>query len=311
MPTACPDCLAIAELINAATAEARALPRLVAWPVELPLLTPEDSERRRAEGWLGAGLFTAERDGRLVSLVDVRALEDKGQIGWFATHPDYRRLGLATECFQRACEYLRAAGVTSLQTEGFVDSRVVSACGFLEASGLTVRAPQQQNIVMQIDMDAYEPVSIVLPADFRIESLRPEWVPQWLQTKDRVFGGSTPADWFEKTFSHRWDFEYEGWMTLWRGDEMIGISGTDLFRDPEHRENYSGCQIEYVGVVEGHRGLRLGEMLVCSCLNYAKALKVKPCQLITQIFRVPAVTLYERLGFRHVREIRVYECVSL
>lgn len=301
------DAASIADLLNAAWAETRILPRVVAWPQELPPLTASDVEARRAQGWLGAGLFTAERDGQLVSLVDVTVSGDTGQIGWLGTHPQYRREGLAADCMRHAVAFLKSQECSRLQTAGFIDSRVTSACTFLESFGLTVRDPRGQNIVMQIDMDEYEPVPIVLPEGFRIETLRPEWVAQWLAAKDRVFGGTTAPDWFENTFSHRPDFEWDGWLTLWHEDEMIGMSGADLFRDPAQPENYSGAQIEYVGVAEGFRGLRLGEMIVCACLNYVKDLRVKPCQLITQPFRVPAVTLYQRLGFRHVRENRTYE----
>ena len=297
---------AIASLLNAAWAEAAALPRVVAWPVELPLLTEQDVLARREQGWLGEGLCTSEDDGEPVSLVDVSYSGEVGQIGWFGTSPALRRRGLASDCLRRGLQYLKAHGVKRVRTEGFVDSRVASACGFLEAHGLTVRDPQQQNIVMQIDMDQYKPVPIVLPPDYRLEVLRPEGVPLWLEAKDRVFGGATPSDWFEKTFGYRWDFEWDGWLTLWRGDEIIGLSGADLFRDPAHPESYCGSQIEYVGVLEGHRGLQLGKLIVCACLNHIKERGV-PCQLITQRFRVPAVTLYERLGFRHVRENRVYE----
>lgn len=299
------DAASIAALLNAAYAETRALPRVVAWPVEKPLMTEADiaTGRRHAPDE-----FIIERNGVVVSGVAVRAEANAGgSLAWFGAHPDYRRQALASDCLHRALDRLRDSNVERVQTSHFIDSRVASACGFLEAHGFTVREPQQQNIVMQIDMGEYQPLPIALPPDYRIEALRPEWIPLWLQTKDRVFGGSTAEDWFEKTFSHRWDFEWGGWMSLWRGDEMIGMSSADMFRDPEHRESYSGAQIEYVGVVEGHRGLRLGEMIVRSCLDYVKALDVKPCQLITQPFRVPAITLYQRLGFRHVRENRVYE----
>lgn len=300
------DPAAIAELLNAASAEAAALPRVVAWPQELPRLSAADVERRREAGWLADGLFTSERDGRLVSLADVRVNDDKGELGWFATHPEERRHGLATACLKQALGFLRDRGAKMVQTASFVDSRLTSACAFLETRGFTVRDPQRQNIVMQIDMQAYQPVPIVLPEGYRLESLRPEWVPLWVETMNRVFSGTSPTEWFERTFSHRADFEWEGWLTLWRGEEMIGISAADLFRDAGCGGAYCGAQIEYVGVVEGHRGLRLGEMLVCACLNYVKARDL-PCQLITQEFRVPAVTLYERLGFRKVRENRTYE----
>ena len=300
MPTAS----AIAELLNAAHAEARALPRVVAWPVEKPPLTEADIAAAREHT---PDEFLCERDGVPISGVAVNPSADRpGFLAWFATHPDHRRQGLASDCLQRGLDLLSSRGVTQVQTGHFIDSRVTSACAFLEHHGFTVRDPEHQNIVMQIDMDQYQPEPIVLPEGYHIETLRPEWIPQYLEAKDRVFGGTTAGDWFEKTFSHRWDFEWDGWMTLWRGDEMIGMSGADLFRDPAHPERYCGAQIEYVGVVEGHRGLRLGEMIVRACLDYIKERGV-PCQLITQIFRTPAVALYEKLGFRHMRQNRTYE----
>jgi len=298
------DSAALAHLLNDACAEARALPRLVAWPVERPLLTADDIVKAREHT---PDEFLVERDGRVVSGVAVNPGRDgTGYLAFFTTLPDYRRQGLASECLQRGLDFLKSRGVTQVQTSPFVDSRVTSACAFLEHHGFTVRDPERQNIVMQIDMTQYEPAPVVLPEGYRIETLRPEWVPQWLQVKDRVFGGTTAPDWFERTFSHRWDFEWAGWITLWRGEEMIGICAADLFRDPAQPERYSGAQIEYVGVVDGHRGLRLGEITVRTCLNYINE-RGLPCQLITQRFRVPAVTLYEKLGFRFQRENRTYE----
>lgn len=296
---------ALAELLNAAHAEARALPRVVAWPEENPPWTSESYGVFMEAAALQD--FVLERDGRLVSAVTVSPRPDGvGILSHFATHPDCRRQGLASDCLARALDFLKSQGVERVNTSPFVDSRVSSACAFLEHHGFTVHDPDRQNIVMQIDMTQYVPVPIDMPAGYRLEPLRPEWIPIYLAAKDRVFGGTSAPDWFDKVFSHRWDFEWEGWMTLWHGDEMIGMSGADLFRDPAQPERYCGAQIEYVGVVEGRRGLRLGELIVCACLNYIKAHGV-PCQLITQRFRVPAVTLYEKLGFVFQRENRIYE----
>lgn len=129
----------LAELVNAARAEAAALPRVVAWPLELPPLTEGDLAARRAEGWLAEGLFTAEEHGRLAALVDVRAAGERGQLGWFLTHPDCRRRSLAARCLEAALAYLKQRGVTSVETAELVDSRVPSACGFLEKHAFTVR----------------------------------------------------------------------------------------------------------------------------------------------------------------------------
>lgn len=62
-----------------------------------------------------------------------------------------------------------------------------------------------------------------------------------------------------------------------------------------------------MGVLPEYRGLGLGECLMRACLNYVHQHHVKPCQLITQPFRKAAIGLYEKLGFRVVRENRIYE----
>lgn len=301
------DDAAVAELLNAAWAEARLLPRVVPQPIEIPPLTAQDVAKRREHGWLGEGLSIRERDGKLTALVDARVTSEMGQIGWFGTHPDYRGQGLATECLQQALGYLAAHGMQFVQTASFVDSRVTSVCDFLEANGLAVRDPEHQNIIMQIDMGTYQALPVTLPEGYSIEPLQMTQLDEWMAVKNRIFGTQGGPEWFMNSFGSRWDFEPQGWLVLRHGETLIGMAGADLHRDPALPECYRGCQIEYVGVCEEHRGHRLGEMLVVSCLNYAKALGVQPLQLATQYFRVPAVRLYERLGFRIVRENRVYE----
>ena len=159
---------------------------------------------------------------------------------------------------------------------------------------------------MQIALEAYQVRDVQLPADYSFVTLTPELVPDWCAVKDGVFGGETPPEWFERSFANRWDFDPEGWFLLDCAGEKVGISGADIFRDPAAPSRLTGCQIEYVGVLPEHRGKRLGEALVIHCLNHAKRLQAAPCQLITQEFRVPAVTLYQSLGFRRVRENRIY-----
>ncbi|MEN6548481.1 MAG: GNAT family N-acetyltransferase [Armatimonadia bacterium] len=298
---------AIAALLNAAYEPLRALPRVVPEPVEPALVTPEEIVARRAQGWFGENCTATMRDGKLVALLDFQVTGDEASIGAFVTHPDYQRQGLGSANLATALEAMRATSAATVRTASFVDSRNLAACDCLERAGFTVRDPEHQNIVMQIEMDAYQPLPVELPPGYRIESLRLEWLEAWMTVKNRVFESSGGPDWFRSVFADRWDFEPQGWHVLFHGDEMIGTAGADLHRDPAHPNRYSGCQIEYVAVYSEHRGLRLGEMLVGACLNYAKRLGVKPCQLITQPFRVPAIKLYERLGFRKVRENRTYE----
>jgi ribosomal protein S18 acetylase RimI-like enzyme len=299
---------AIADLLNAAYAKARALPRVVPQPFEMPVLTEADIAAGLLDEQDRRGLFTVEQRGRVVALVFVRPyMQTDAEIVAFATHPDCRRQGLGSKCLQDALQYLREGGRKCMQTSTFIDSRVTSACTFLEHHGFTVRNPDGQNIVMQFDMDRYEPQPVELPDGYRIASLRLDRLQDWIAVKDGVFESTTTPDWFMTTFGNRPDFDPTGWHILYCGDEPVGIAGADLFRDPARPQHYSGCQIEYVGVLDTHRGKRLGEMLMRTCLNYTKHHGVQPCQLITQPFRQGAVPLYEKLGFRLVRENRIYE----
>lgn len=298
---------AIAELLNAANAPLRALPRVVPEPVEPALVTARDIAAGRAGGWFGDNCLTTVREGKLIALLDFQVTGAEGRVGAFATDPAHRRQGLGGTLLANTLEMMRSAGATTASTVSFVDSRNLAGCGCLERAGFTVRDPEHQNIVLQVDMDQYEPLSVELPPGYRIESLRLEWLEDWMTVKNRVFESAGEAAWFTSVFASRWDFEPEGWHVLFHGDEMVGTAGADLHRDPASPDRYSGCQIEYVALYPEHRGKRLGEMLMAACLNYTKRLGVKPCQLITQPFRKPAIKLYERLGFRKARENRIYE----
>jgi len=299
----------IAAVLNAAWADARALPRVVAFPVEIPEVGPDEVAERRRLGD-GQALVTHDVARQPVAVVEATVVGDgEGRIGWFGTHPDCRRQGYASSCLGTALQFLRQRAVREVQTLEFVDSRLECACAFLESAGFVCRDPHKQNMVMQIDLQHYTPRPVDLPPPYSIVSLRDDLVPGWCEVKDGVFGGSTEPEWFRRAFMRRWDFSSDGWFLLTCEGHAVGIAAADLFRYPNDPDRISGCQIEWVGVLPQHRGRRLGEALVTHCLNYAHAHQAWPCQLITQEFRVPAVRLYEALGFGRVRENRTYSLI--
>jgi ribosomal protein S18 acetylase RimI-like enzyme len=55
--------------------------------------------------------------------------------------------------------------------------------------------------------------------------------------------------------------------------------------------------LHWVGVIEAHRGKRLGEALALACLHQHRRDGWPDCWLTTEDFRAAAIHLYERLGF--------------
>lgn len=298
----------VAALLNAAWEETRKLPRVVPEKMELAPFTPKDVECRRVEGWLNSGCAALADGDTLAALVDIRyTIGEFASLGWFGTHPRYRRQGLAQRCMEKAIAPLLEKNVRLIRTEKFVDSRCESACRFLESCGFVHKDPEKSNIVMQMKLSGYKPKPVRLPEGLHLATLKPSQELQWLRVKDEVFGGTSSPDWFRNQFADRWDFDPSGFMVLMHEAEMIGIAAADVYRDEANRRRITGSQIEYVGVIPEYRGKKLGYTLMIACLNHAHRLKATPCQLITQPFRTPAIRLYESLGFRLVRENRTYE----
>lgn len=298
----------LAQLLNESWAEARDLPRVAPVPGELPLLTPAAVREHRAEGWLDPALTVVSGGHQPVMLAEARQVDEEvAQIGWLATHPAVRRQGLARQGVQRLLKELQARGVKLVRTM-MVDSRLGGLCAFWEAMGFAVQDPHGQNIVMKADLAACPPPPpIGLPPPYVLRPLQPEDIPAWVNAKNRVFESHSEAGWFETTFSSRWDFDWDGWLVITREDEIVGLAAADYHRDPARPEAVSGAHIEYVGVLPECRGLRLGEALMVACLRHILNRGLSECTLITQPFRVPAIRLYERLGFRLRRENRCYQ----
>lgn len=61
-----------------------------------------------------------------------------------------------------------------------------------------------------------------------------------------------------------------------------------------------------MGVAPSHRGRGLGEVVMRAVLDAARSLGVTRVQLEVLVQNTPAIRLYERLGFRHVRDLEVW-----
>ncbi|MFW6156867.1 MAG: GNAT family N-acetyltransferase, partial [Armatimonadota bacterium] len=166
---------------------------------------------------------------------------------------------------------------------------------FRTSLGYALDEPPRRNITMVAS--EWTPQPVQLPDGYRLESLREDDLDEWMGVRNEVFGGAHGPEWFRERFMSRADYDATGWKIARHEGRIVGISAavcTSGERDPECLR---GAQIEWVGVLHEHRGLHLGEELVVACMNYAAERDFLPVLLITQPFRVPAIRLYEKLGF--------------
>jgi len=299
---------ALVEACNLALAPLRALPRVNPEGPELGIYTHADLTRHVNEGLLDPVFsYVALAEGRPVALAECRvnAVREIAEIGWVATHPESVGEGLARRCLQRSLQTTLDHGATEARTWHLIDSRWTDAGAFLEAMGFEVENPQKHNITMQIDLGAYEPREPVVAEGYEIVTYQDGDSAEWAALKDAIFGGETAPDLFLREFGSRHDFDPAGWFFVVNEGHKVGMAGAMICRNRQTGA-VTGGQIHWVGTLPEERGKGLGEALTVAALNYFKALEADPCVVVTQHFRVPAVKLYEKLGFRLVREMQTY-----
>ncbi|MFW6155728.1 MAG: GNAT family N-acetyltransferase, partial [Armatimonadota bacterium] len=289
----------VAVLIEDAFAEHRIAPPMQLlrppepWATRAELLETLTSDRICADA-----AHVALDAGRAVAAA--LAVRDGDQCAWWriATAAGHRWRGLASACIEAGERALRGAGQQAVQTDAVVDSRWEGAGKLFQSLSYHPDEPDHRNITMAAE--AWTPRGVAPPDGYTLDTLREGDLDEWIAVRNAVFGGERSVEWFHGRFMSRSDYDPAGWFVARHEGRMVGIAGAvcvEHERDPEHLR---GAQIEWVGVLEEHRGRRLGEELVVACLNYAARRDFLPALLLTQPFRVPAVSLYEKLGFRTI-----------
>jgi mycothiol synthase len=236
--------------------------------------------------------------GRIVSAAVATHAGEHWEWWRIATLPSHRRRGHGRACMEAGESAAAAVGLQAVQTGPVVDSRWQAAQALLSSLGYELEDPERRNITMVAE--SWTPRQLALSDGYELQTLRTEDLPEWMEVRNAVFGGDAGTEWFEQRFLNRPDFDPGTWFTLRHDGRIIGIASALCIEHERDPEMLRGGQIEWVGVLDSHRGKHLGEELVVACLNAIAERGFLPALLLTQPFRVPAVTLYEKLGFRTV-----------
>ena len=85
--------------------------------------------------------------------------------------------------------------------------------------------------------------------------------------------------------------------------EVIGMSFLVASGNPTEIYNKEQCYIRFVTVSEKYKGLKLGQKLTEACIECAKKSGEKKIALHTSEFMDKARYIYEKLGFKIIKEI--------
>jgi mycothiol synthase len=144
------------------------------------------------------------------------------------------------------------------------------------------------------DLELPEPV---LPAGVSVRSFEPgRDDAAWLAANAEAFahhpeqGSLTQRD-LDDRMAEPW-FEPAGFFLAFRGEELVGFHWTKV-----HAEEGLG-EVYVVGVRPGAQGGGLGKALTAIGLRHLAAQGLPTAMLYVDADNLPAVTVYERLGFR-------------
>ena len=259
-----------------------------------------DSASQSGASQSGAGDFVAVADGEIAGYAYLDPPSDDGEVtGELVVHPERRRRG-----FGRALtgELAVAAGGRVLR---------LWAHGDLPAAAALARAVgfDRFRALWQMRRSLAEPLDQpVLPAGRTLRTFVPgQDEDRWLSLNGRAFakhpeqGGWTRHD-LELREREPW-FDPAGFFIAERGGQMAGFHWTKV-HDPTLGEVY------VVGVDPAEQGSGLGRALTLAGLRHLRDRGVAEAMLYVDEDNVPAIRMYEALGFTRATVDAMYRRTS-
>ena len=251
----------------------------------------------------GTGDFIAAADGDIAGyayLDPPSAGEEEGEIaGELVVHPDRRRRRLGRAL---AGELTATAGGHALRLWAHGD--LPAAAALARAAGF-----ERFRALWQMRRPLREPLAqLVLPAGRTLRTFVPgQDEDDWLSLNGRAFakhpeqGGWTRHD-LELREREPW-FDPAGFFIAERDGQMAGFHWTKV-HDPTLGEVY------VVGVDPAEQGSGLGRALTLAGLQHLRDLGVARAMLYVDEDNVPAIRMYEALGFTRATVDAMYRSAS-
>lgn len=272
--------------------------------------------REQAQLWFGSGDgdltrygWVAEQDGAVVGWLAVWAwprllAEGRADVvgGVLSSH---RRRGIGRRLLAQALADAQTAGARFLLT--LVPAERVGSCAFLERSGFAVVRHLWR---LRLDrLPGGEPPAA--PEGLRIAPLRPgDDLAPIVTLHNRAFAGEfghhdlTAADLEQRFVQHR--VIPAGIAVAWDGDRALGYCACVFPRDPDAGGATWVGVVDLLAIDPQVQGRGLGAVLLRYGLAYLRRTGCTAAELSVDGANERALRVYQRVGFRVIREQLVY-----
>ena len=254
------------------------------------------------------GISVAESNGRVTGALSAAPGKDvdRGAVRWLAVESGADFFETAERLLVRGVEFLKSAGCSAVQIRGWVGQPQKPLVAVLEDLEFKNADTDTSYTLMAGKLDSL-PAPPELPDGYWAHTYRPGDEARWLQVRDLSFGSEASPDAFEANYSGRATFDPHEVVFVECGEEPVAVSAGVHHRYEVDGQPFEVAYLDNVGVVPEHQGRGLGKFVCLSCMDYLKRRGNRRCTLVTQPFRVPAVRLYEKLGFRTIGGNSTYQ----
>jgi len=253
-------------------------------------------QARELHEWMGQPNLRPERDFRVVlsenTVVGAAFLIAEPSIsravGLVYVQRRYRRQRLGSALLKALFEQARRLDLSTFHASAAEDD--ADTRRWLEQNGL-----QPVRVYWRIRWSGTVPSPPKLPAGCEFLRLQPGEEKALTDLQNLAFGGSwgfCPNQ--PEEVAYRLTMQGgkpEDVLMLWRGQLPVGYCWTRLFGDTS--------EIHMIGVDPATRGLALGRALVCEAIRDLRARGADAVELTVDRQNLPAVRLYESVGFQH------------
>jgi len=247
------------------------------------------------------GISVAESNGRVTGVLSAAPGKgaERGEVRWLAVESGADFFETVERLLARGMEFLRSAGCQAAQIKGWMDQPQKPLAAVLEDLEFRNADTDQSYTLMVGTLDSL-PAPPELPDGCRAHTYRPGDEERWLQVRNQSFGSDASLVAFEANYSGRSTFDPHELVFVECGEEPVAVSAGVHHRYEIEGQPFGVAYLDNVAVVPEHQGRGLGKFVCLSCMDYLKRHGNRRCSLVTQPFRVPAVGLYEKLGFKRI-----------